>query len=124
MTTKAIWTLNFATTFLLLTLTTLELFDNINLATSDKDIIAVYVAILAGLFIIYLTYLFYNSIYKWGHKSRRPFYMASLLPLGLSVVLLYESIAGGDINYTTYTVGLLIVSGLNLTTYGLGLITK
>ena len=124
MTVKTIWTLNFATTFLLLTLITLQLLDNLNLTTSDKDIIAVYVAIFTGLFLIYLTYQFYNSIHKWGQKSRRPFYLASLLPFGLSVVLLYENIGGSDINYTTYLVGLLIVSGLNFTTYFWGLITK
>ena len=123
-TAKTIWTLNFATTFLLFTIITLRGLDNLNLGTSDKDIIALYVAIFAGLFMIYLTRLFYISIHKWEQRSRRPFYLASLLPLGLSVVLLYENIAGGDINYSTYTLGLLIVSGLNFVTYGFGLITK
>jgi len=92
--------------------------------TSDKDIIIVYVTIFVGLFIICLTYLFYSSIYKWGQKSRILFYLTSLIPLGLSGLLLYENLGDVDVNYTTYIVTLLVISGLNLTTYFWGLITK
>jgi len=124
MTAKTIWTLNFGTTFLLLTLLTFMLLNNMNLMTSDKDIIIVYVTIFVGLFIICLTYLFYSSIYKWGQKSRILFYLTSLIPLGLSGLLLYENLGDVDVNYTTYIVTLLVISGLNLTTYFWGLITK
>jgi len=100
------------------------LLNNMNLMTSDKDIIIVYVTIFVGLFIICLTYLFYSSIYKWGQKSRTLFYLTSLIPLGLSGLLLYENLGDVDVNYTTYIVTLLVISGLNLTTYFWGLITK
>lgn len=122
MTAKTIWTLNFGTTFLLLTLLIFMLLNNMSLMTSDKDIIIVYVTIFVGLFIICLTYLFYSSIYKWGQKSRLPFYLTSLLPLGLSGLLLFENLGGADVKYTLYIVIPLVLSGLNFITYFWGLI--
>ena len=99
-----------------LTLSSLD-FDN-----SDKGLF--YLVSFVGLFIALLTYFFYRSIYKWGQKSRLPFYVTSLLPAGLSALLLYENIGDVDVNYTAYIVALLIFCGLNLTTFFLGLTTK
>jgi hypothetical protein len=123
MTAKTIWTLNFGTTSLLLAVITFMLLKNIDLTTSDKDIIVIYVTIFVGLFIMCLTYLFYSSIHRWGQKSRLPFYLTSLIPLGLSGLLLYENLGQVDVNYTTYSVTLLVTSGLNVTTYFWALIT-
>ena len=97
---------------------------SINLKASDKDIILVYLVGLAGLFLTFLTYLFYKSIYQWGTKSRGPFYLTSLLPLGLSGLLLFENIGDVDVDYTIYIVMILVMSGLNIITYFWGLFSK
>ncbi len=119
---RNIWILNFATTVGMLTGMSMLILSSLGFEYSDMGLF--YLVGITGLFIVLLTYLFYRSIYKWGQKSRLPFYLVSLLPLGLSGLLLYENLGDVDVNYTTSIITVLIFSGLNLVTYFLGLTIK
>ncbi len=119
---RNIWILNFLTTVGVLTLLSIQVLNSLDFEHSDKGLF--YLVAIIGLFIVFLAYLFYRSIYRWGQISRRPFYLTSLLPMGLSGLLLYENLGDVDVNYTTSIVALLVLSGLNLTTYLWGLTVK
>jgi len=76
---RIVWILNFLTAVVVLTLMSVLILGSLDFDNSDKGLF--YLVGIVGLFIIFLTYLFYRSIYKWGQKSRLPFYLISLLHL-------------------------------------------
>jgi hypothetical protein len=122
MTSKQVWTLNFGTTLFFLLLLIGRGFESINVNSSDKDIIVVYCLILIGLYLVVLSYLFYGRIYK-GTNSKRPFYVLTALTVILSFVVLFQMIAHVAV-FERWTIVILIICGLNVTTYFWGLWTN
>jgi hypothetical protein len=122
MTSKQVWTLNFGTTLSFLVLLIGRGFESINVNSSDKDIIVVYCLILIGLYLVVLSYLFYGRIYKVTN-SKRPFFVLTAFPVVLSFVVLFQIIAHAGV-FEWWTIIILIVCGLNVTTYFWGLWTN
>ena len=121
MTSRAIWILNFVTTALSLSILAYGLSERIDLSESERDIIVLYLVIVIGLYIALLVYLFYYRIYRWGMKSRSPYYIATLLTAIICLIILFQVMVTSGGNFTTRKVVVLIFCAVNVTTYFWGL---
>jgi hypothetical protein len=121
MTLRGIWILNFGTTVSLVVFLSLGLLQNVNLDESEKDIIIVYLVAFAGLYLFFLTYMFYQRIYKWGTKRRGPFFISTLLTLIISLIILFQVILTAGGHFTVRLTLISILCGLNIVTYFWGL---
>jgi hypothetical protein len=74
---RRVWTLNFAAIVSFLIVLSWWMFQQVNLAKSDKDIILVYLVVVTGIYLVILTYLFFQKIYKWQRKGRTLYYISA-----------------------------------------------
>ena len=127
MTKRTILILNFGTTCLMSLIFIVFALQNNFLRTSDKDIIVVPFIILVLFYLTFLTFQFYNKIFKWDRLASQSFYLITLPVTGLSVFILYN--LGPNIfsihetlSATEIIIG--VICGLNVATFGWGLATK
>jgi hypothetical protein len=121
MTLRGIWILNFLTTVSLVTLLALRMLQRVDLDKSDKDIVVVYLVIFLGLYLLLLTYLFYQRIYKWGTKRRGPYFILTLVTTLMSLIILFGVILTAEGYFTIYLMLIVALSGVNVVTYFWGL---
>jgi hypothetical protein len=125
MTSKNIWTINFATTVLLLVLISGVLISKSDLEKHyDTDIVLIYGVIIIGIYLGLLTNLFYQRIHKWGIKDRLPFHIFNTLTTILSVIILSTLFIYLDRElYFLWDGVFAITCGINLITFFWGHLT-
>ena len=124
MTSRRIWIFNFATTASFFSVVAIALLTRIDLSESDKDIILFYLVVVIGLYLAFLTYLFYQRIYRWGLKKRSPYYVTMLLAVVICVIVFLQLVIRSNGDFTGRTIVVLLFCTVNVVSYFLALHKK
>lgn len=127
MTKRTIWILNFGTTGFMSLIFIVSAFQRLFLESNDKDTIVIPFTIVILLYLILLTFIFYNKIFKWDKQQRQSFYMTTFPVTGLSVFILFnlgQSVVTRHEDLSTVEALGAIICGLNVATFCWGLMTK
>lgn len=121
---KNIWSSHFGTTALLLVLLSWRIVGELDLETSDKDIILVFALLAIGLYFTVLGYSFCKTLFKGQARNRKSFYILSLPMVITNLIFLFRVIADNNLGITVWWTLIPLLCGLNILTYFWGLLAN
>src|SRR6187549_2929553 len=98
MTLRQVWILNYGAAVTLLSFFSWTLLESIDLKTPGKDINTIYMVATIAIYLVFLSYHFYRTIYQWSMSRRLQFYLTSFLTFVLSIIILTENVGAKDVN--------------------------
>jgi len=124
MTLRQVWILNYGAAVTLLSFFSWTLLETIDLRTPDKDINTIYMVATIVIYLVFLSYHFYRTIYQWSMRRRLQFYLISFLTFVLSIIILAENVGAKDVNFSLGILSALVLCGIHVLTYSVGMLAS